>query len=165
MDGIDDGDDDLEDMAPADRILHLQRTVSRLTKERDALSSSLTEIQSLRSTTAESTLASYKKATEAKLKHSAELASSLRARLRAAGGTGAEEDKAEDDAMERLREELEREKRHRREAQEKGEWVRRDGPGDAHPLISFSRIQSSVSNTTCNARPRPHQQPAAPPRP
>ncbi|PWN27794.1 hypothetical protein BDZ90DRAFT_260280 [Jaminaea rosea] len=131
-------DEDDEDLPPSTRINHLQRTVARLTKERDALSRSLTDVQALRSTSAETALASYKRATDAKMKHSTELATSLKARLQSAerkakkagGGDMDEEDEAglevEDDVVEKLREELEREKKARREAQDKTKRLEQD---------------------------------------
>lgn len=72
------------ELEPLERIQLLENKLGRLEEEKASLAQSFEQLQSLRHTAAESGLERYKKAAEAKFKHSQDLVASLKSRLDAA---------------------------------------------------------------------------------
>lgn len=114
---------------PDAHVAQLQAQIAALTSERDSLTTAFESLQSLRQTEPEKTLASYKKASEARWRHGQDLVASLKSRLeslerrqrKTKGGDKVDEAVEDDDEMDRLRVEVEELKREKKKAEEKGE--------------------------------------------
>jgi hypothetical protein len=129
-------DEDSTSSSPSARIAALESQVTRLRQERDTYLSQFAELKAVRSTAAESDLASYKKAAETRFRHSEDLDKSYKIsldraekRLRGELGLMGDEEREREEENERLRKEVETLKREKKKADEEGELLgRNSGP-------------------------------------
>lgn len=132
---VDDLSSDEEQPASSSKLKSLEARLQQVESERDELASQFEELNTLRSTTAEKDLTTYKRAAESRFKHQQDLISTLKHRLESverklkiAKGATKEEDeeeekqeRAREEEFERLKAENRQLKREAKEANDRGE--------------------------------------------
>ncbi|PWN21712.1 hypothetical protein BCV69DRAFT_311443 [Microstroma glucosiphilum] len=149
-------DEDSPSSSPSARIASLESQVTRLRQERDTYLSQFAELKAVRSTAAETDLASYKKAAETRFRHSEDLVKSYKnsldraeKRLRGEMGLMGDEEREREEENERLRKEVETLKREKKKADEEARRLTlelRTEVESSRALLSNSKNGSSSSS-------------------